>query len=84
VARLPGGHTTKRLPDGFLYARSVDALVVLAERPRQVPLRELTFVRGVEARLGSLDGASEFEPVQVVPLSGTTQGYVIYRWRGSG
>ncbi|MGC4088385.1 MAG: hypothetical protein QM756_10885 [Polyangiaceae bacterium] len=31
VARLPGGHTTKKLPDSFLEARDVDALVLLAE-----------------------------------------------------
>lgn len=81
VARLPGGHTTKRLPEGFLDARGVDALVVLSERPRTLPLSELAFVRGVEARLPSLEGASEFEPVRAVPLLGTTQGYVIYRRR---
>ena len=79
VARLPGGHTTKRLPSGFLESRAIDALVLLAERPRLVPLAELAVMRGVEARIAALDGASSFRPVRVLPLLGTNQGYVIYR-----
>jgi hypothetical protein len=79
VARLPGGHTTKRLPMGFLDARQVDALVVLAERPKLVPLADLTVMRGVEARLSVLDSAASFAPVAIVPLAGTTQAYVVYR-----
>jgi hypothetical protein len=79
VARLGGGHTSKRLPPNFLESRAVDALVVLAERPRLVPLAELAVMRGVEARLAALDGASNFRPLRIVPLLGTNQGYVIYR-----
>jgi hypothetical protein len=79
VARLAGGHTTKRLPSGFLDSRAIDALVVLAERPRLVPLAELAVMRGVEARLAALEGASSFRPVRVLSLLGTNQGYVIYR-----
>jgi hypothetical protein len=79
VARFSGGHTTKRLPSGFLESRAIDALVVLAERPRLVPLAELSVMRGVEARLAALDGASSFRPVRVLTLLGTNQGYVIYR-----
>ena len=79
VARLPGGHTTKRLPAGFLQSRGVDALVVLAHRPSAVALGELNAVRAVESRLAALEGAADFRPVAVLPLLGTEQGYVVYR-----
>lgn len=67
VARLAGGHTTKRLPADFLERRRLDALVVL--KPE----------RGVEWRLQSLDGFEQFRPVATVPLVGTSQRYVVYR-----
>ncbi len=67
VARLAGGHTTKRLPADFLERRRLDALVVL--KPE----------RGVEWRLQSLDGFEQFRPVATVPLAGTSQRYVVYR-----
>lgn len=83
IARLPGGHTTKRLPEGFLETRSIDALVVLARDPRPVPLAELDAARGVEARLASLAGAEDFTPVGLLPLLGTELGYVVYRRLGA-
>ncbi|MDQ2643096.1 MAG: hypothetical protein M3020_04730, partial [Myxococcota bacterium] len=67
VARLAGGHTTKRLPADFLERRRLDALVLLAPE------------RGVERRLQSLDGFEQFRPVASVPLTGTSQRYVVYR-----
>jgi hypothetical protein len=84
VARLAGGHTTKRLPANFLETRRVDALVVLAVAPQRAPLGELRVARGVEARLATLDGAERFTPVAVIPLTGTDQGYVIFRRGASG
>jgi hypothetical protein len=79
IARLPGGHTTKRLPDGLLEAREVDALVLLADRPELSAWPALAFVRAVDARVVSLASADRFKPVGLVPLLGTTQAYVIAR-----
>jgi hypothetical protein len=81
VARLAGGHTTKRLPDGFLYARQVDALVLLAREPRLEDWPALVFSYGVEHRLLQLAGAERFRPVATVPLLGTRNAYVIARAR---
>lgn len=77
VARLAGGHTTKRLPESFLEARNVDALVLLAEYAGNWP--DLRFARGVEARIVTLAGAERFQFVAWVPLVGTRQAYVVAR-----
>lgn len=77
VARLPGGHTTKRLPESFLEARAVDALVILAQRPQLEDWPALTVMRGVEVRLLTLAGADAFRPAAKLPLLGTDQAYVI-------
>jgi hypothetical protein len=80
VARLPGGHTSKRLPDGFLEARRVDALVLLAEAPAAATsLSELRLVRAVEARVPGLASAERFRTVGILPLRGTRQSYVVAR-----
>jgi hypothetical protein len=77
IARLPGGHTSKRLPDSLLERRDVDALVLLADQPELSRWPELRFVRVAERRILNLASADRFSPVGVVPLLGTTQAYVI-------
>jgi hypothetical protein len=77
VARLPGGHTTKRLPDSFLESRDIDALVLLADDAGTWPNHH--FARAVEARIVSLPGAERFRAVGSVPLLGTRQAYVVAR-----
>ena len=79
VARLAGGHTTKRLPEGFLENREVDALVLLVERGSLEDWPELHFARGVEARVPHLAGFEDFRPVGLVELRSTRQAYVIAR-----
>jgi hypothetical protein len=79
VARLPGGHTTKRLPDSFLESHDVDALVLLVEQGSELTWPDAKFTRGVEARVMSLTGAERFELVGTVPLLGTRQAYVVAR-----
>ena len=79
VARLAGGHTSKRLPDSFLEARQVDALVLLAEVPHLGSLDETQFLRTVEQRVPLLASAERFRVVGVVPLIGTRQSYVVAR-----
>jgi hypothetical protein len=80
VARLPGGHTSKRLPSDFLERRRVDALVLLADAsaPRDAPLRP---VRQVEARVLTLRGAERFRAVGRIPR-GARQEYVVLRHAG--
>jgi hypothetical protein len=79
VARLAGGHTTKRLPDGFLESREIDALVLLAEPGSLDDWPDLRFARGVEARVARLPGIEDFRPVGRVELRSTQQAYVIAR-----
>jgi hypothetical protein len=81
IARLPGGHTTKRLPDDLLEARDVDALVLLAERPDLRLWPDLRFARAVEARVVTLASAERFVPEKRIELAGTTQAYIIARRR---
>lgn len=77
VARLPGGHTSKRLPQNFLDARRIDALVLLAEAGG-APDSPLRYARQVEARALTLRGAERFRPVGRLPLN-EHQEYVVLR-----
>jgi hypothetical protein len=77
VARLPGGHTSKRLPPGFLESRRVDALVLLAEKSSD-PDAPLRGARQVESRVLTLRGADHFHPVGRIPLN-DHQEYVVLR-----
>lgn len=66
VARLPGAHTTKKIPDGFLVARRVDTLVFNLEPGTAVSPDWATspFLHGVERYVALEPGvAQEFEPV---------------------
>lgn len=74
VAMLPGGHTSKRIDDGLLRARDVDALVLLRQAP---PLTE--FAREVERRAALLPSAADFREVAELPLGGGQQSYVVLR-----
>jgi hypothetical protein len=87
IARLPGGHTSKRLPRNLFERRDVDTLVVLLA-PHQTPLpstplHELHPARVVENSLARLEGAEEFRVTATVPLHGTSQHYAILK-RHSG
>jgi hypothetical protein len=88
VARLPGGHTSKRLPDSFLESRQVDALVLLVDIPMfddsdETPILgsidELPFARTVEKQVPLLASAERFRSVGFLPLRGARQSYVIAR-----
>lgn len=84
IAVLPGSHTAKRLPEGLLEVRAVDALVVFVEAPAVETWPDLVFVHPVEARLSTLLSFSEFRPVAALPLRGTTRGYIVARRDFSG
>lgn len=68
VARLPGGHLEKKIPDGLLKERGTDTLVfqLFREHPVAEPWSESFFARGIEMYVATepgLEGA--FEPVFV-------------------
>lgn len=90
VAFLPGGHTSKRLPNDFLLRREPDTLVLLLapgvtdSDVRSSSPRELHYARAVEQRVLRLEGAEEFTPVATLPLGGGNQLYVVLRRLGAG
>lgn len=82
VAMLPGGHTSKRIPLGFLRARGVDALVLLLAPGQRLatPWWRSRFARAVEQRVAA-EAARELRvaPVGSVRLLGSRERYVILR-----
>lgn len=79
IAALPGSHTAKRLPEGLLELRAVDALVLFVERGDLAEWPALELVHPVEVRVTRLLSFSDFRPVARIPLGGTTRSYVIAR-----
>jgi hypothetical protein len=83
IAHLPGGHTSKRIPNNLLDQRSVNKLVLLlapgvgAIELERTRWQELRFARVVEQRVARLGGAEEFVPTQLLPLPGTNQHYLV-------
>lgn len=69
IATLPGGHTSKRIDDGLLRGRDVDALVVL-DPPRE---------REVERRLLLLPSAERFERAAQLPFAGGSYSVLLRR-----
>lgn len=82
IARLPGSHTAKRLPEGLLEVRAIDTLVLFTEGRGEWP--ELDFVHPVEERVSRLLSFSEFRPVARIPLPFTTRSYVILKRKLGG
>ena len=78
VARLPGGHTSKRVPPSMLEHRGVDTLVFLTEGPKGEDAASLRYSRAVEARLVQ---QMELVPRAFIELRGTSQRYVVLRVR---
>lgn len=89
VARLPGGHTSKRLPDNFLRGlveRNTTTVLVLLSAPEaqpQQPWYETRFDRVVEQRIALQARALGGEPLAVaqLPLQGTQMHYIAVRLR---
>jgi hypothetical protein len=78
IARLRGGHTSKRVPEGLLRHRGVDALVLLSFGP--VPagaLESAPWARAVEARVAREAADLRFEPRATLELGKTRQQYVV-------
>lgn len=84
VARLPGGHTSKQLPEGFLDTHDVDALVLWAPALSRVELgRDAVFGRVVETRLArSASVARAFGEAARIPWDSRGTMLVVYTRRG--
>jgi hypothetical protein len=79
VARLSGGHTSKKIPEGLLENRAVDAAVLLLA-PGVAPApnwQDAPFARAVEARVARLPPVEAFRLHAALPLGGTNQRYVV-------
>jgi hypothetical protein len=76
VAFFPGGHTSKRIPAAWLFARQPTAIVLLLARGEalRVPFERSAFSRSVEQRLAEL-AAGEFRVRTTLHLAG--QAYVV-------
>jgi hypothetical protein len=61
VAMFPGGHTSKRIPGAWLFARKPSSIVLLLARGAELetPFADSVFARAVEQRVATLV-ASEF------------------------
>jgi hypothetical protein len=81
IASLPGGHTSKRIPDQLLVGRGTDAWVLLLapDATPQADWRTSSFARAVEQRLAELPAAADFKLSAVLPLGGTRQRYIVVR-----
>jgi len=79
VARLAGGHTTKRISNGLFENRAVDGAVLLLAPGAKPAARwqDSDFARGVEARVAALPALEDFQVRALLPLGGTTQSYVV-------
>jgi hypothetical protein len=82
VAVLPGGHTSKRIPEGFFERQGVDALVLLVSGPPDSKdWRASAFAREVELRSVRLSGDLPFRLEAALPLSDSALQYIILRLR---
>ncbi len=83
VARLAGGHTSKRIPADLLERRGVDTFVLLLGKGQalRTPWWSSHFERAVERRVASFGRELVVRSVELVPLGGTAQDYAIVRLR---
>jgi hypothetical protein len=83
IARLPGGHTTKRVPSALLLERGVGTLVLLLadSEPLRTPWHSSRFYYGVDQALARSLSDIPFAPAAVIPLAGTHKQYVLLERR---
>lgn len=83
IARLPGGHTSKRLPEDFLQRYRPNVLVLLtSDPPANAPSwQHEHYARVVEQRVALLADHEQLQALSVSSLSlgGTAQRYVVVR-----
>ena len=81
VARLAGGHTTKKIPNSWFDSMQPDALVLLTapgQIPRE-PWNTLQFARGIENRIRDMQYFEGCRLSEVLKLLHTDQSYVVVR-----
>jgi hypothetical protein len=80
IARLPGTHTSKRIPDSLLRAQRVDAAVLLlAGAAPDEPWTASRFVYAVDERAARQAEALGLAPAALIPLGGTGRSYLVLR-----
>jgi len=79
VASLPGGHTTKKIPNSWFDFRRPDTLVLLSAPGASLARRwwQTPFARGVENRVARLEYWQNCSARGTVALPNTRQFYVI-------
>jgi hypothetical protein len=79
VARLPGGHTSKRISNGLFENRAVDTVVLLLAPDAKPAARwqDSEVARLVEGRVAELPALEKFEVRALLPLGGTRQSYLV-------
>jgi hypothetical protein len=79
VARLPGGHTSKRVTEGLFESRQVDAVVLLLApgSPKVEHLEQARFGRAVESHVAAFPLLGTMRPVTELRLGGTDQRYLV-------
>jgi hypothetical protein len=79
VARLPGGHTSKRIPEGLFEIRQVDAVVLLLAPGSQgiEHLDQARWARAVEGHIAAFPLLGALRPVAELRLGGTDQRYLV-------
>jgi hypothetical protein len=81
VARLPGGHTSKRLPPRFVENRNVEALVLLTSGAAAEDFPGASWERTVEYRAARQAEELGFVVALKLELLGTRKKYLLLRIR---
>jgi hypothetical protein len=82
VARLSGGHTSKRLPEDFVRSWQPSVLILLTSNGAPIKSwRSTQFARAVEERIATLVDESEIESITPIALGSTGQKYAVVRLR---
>jgi hypothetical protein len=79
IARLPGGHTSKRIPEGLFESRDVDAVVLLLApgSGKTEHLDQTQFARAVEGHVAAFPLLGAMQAVAELRLGGTEQRYLV-------
>jgi hypothetical protein len=81
VARLPGGHTSKRLPPSFVANRAVEALVLLTFGAPAADFPGASWDRTVEHRAARQAEELGFVVVAKLELRGTRKAYLVLKMK---
>ena len=79
IARLPGGHTSKRVPEGLVESRGTDRVVLLLAPGTRAasPWQDSRFSHLAAVRLATMPFLSSFTVAAEVPLGRTPYRYLV-------